>query len=167
MDEAAKQAQSRQDKIDRVKPWRFKPGQSGNPKGRAKGISYISENYRRIMSRKLPQDIDFKKLLQELIEEGLTVAGFMAFMQIKEAAKGKTAAISEIADRTEGRPAQELRHTGAGGGAMVSANFNFKKLSTDKLERLEQILLEAEDDETEDNDDNQGSGADGAGEPGR
>lgn len=124
----------------------WKPGQSGNPAGRPKGVAYVSENYRRIMSRKIPKDQNMKLLLNEMIDEGLTVAGLMAFMQVKEAIKGKTAAISEITDRTEGRPSQELRHTGPGGGAIMSANFNFDKMSTDKLERLESLLLEARED---------------------
>lgn len=136
----------------------FKPGQSGNPGGRPKGVSYVSHNYRHMMSCKIPKEdadriiektkgMDFSKMLKDFLDEGLTFSEYFSFIQLVEAAKGRTAAISEITDRTEGRPSQELRHTGAGGGPLVSANYDFTKLSTEKLKALRDTLLEAKKDD--------------------
>jgi predicted transcriptional regulator len=75
---------------------RFRPGQSGNPKGRPKSIT-LSEAYRRELARVDPGD-----------PEGRTYAEVLAERMRERAASGDVQALLELADRTEGKPRQTL-----------------------------------------------------------
>jgi hypothetical protein len=70
-------------------PFRYKPGQSGNPSGRPK-FRELSVACREILSRQVPG-------------EHCTYAEKIVWRLIKLALKGNISAISEIFDRTEGR----------------------------------------------------------------
>src|SRR4029453_4493897 len=85
---------ARERRLANLKPW--KPGQSGNPRGRPKSRT-LSEAYRRALSLPIPGD-----------PEGRTYADAAAEMLAKEAAAGNVAAAKELADRTEGRPKQTV-----------------------------------------------------------
>ena len=74
----------------------FKPGQSGNPKGRPKSI-VLSEAYRHALVQPFPGD-----------PEGRTYAEVIAGKLVESAALGEVACAREIADRTEGKPRQML-----------------------------------------------------------
>jgi len=69
-----------------TKQW--KPGESGNPKGRPKGIKYISEALKDLLSN--------EKLVNELANE------------LIERAKKSDAAINIILERTEGKVTQPI-----------------------------------------------------------
>jgi len=76
-------------------PYAFKPGQSGNPAGRPKGIRYISEGYRERLAQINGSDA-----------QGRTNAEVIADIIVGAALSGDTKAITEVTDRTEGRPKQ-------------------------------------------------------------
>jgi hypothetical protein len=69
---------------------RFKPGQSGNPKGRPKSIT-LSEAYRRTLAE-----------VDEADEKKRTRAEVLAERMYSKARSGDVAALREIADRVEG-----------------------------------------------------------------
>jgi hypothetical protein len=73
----------------------WQPGQSGNPKGRPKGVT-LSEALRRMLAEQAPGRS----------EE--TYAEAIARALCKQAAKGNVLAAKEIADRTEGKPKQAV-----------------------------------------------------------
>lgn len=77
----------------------FKPGQSGNPKGRPKAV-LLSDAYRRKLSEVNPDD-----------PERRTWAECIAAAQVESAARGRVIAAQEIADRTEGKPQQSISVT--------------------------------------------------------
>ena len=74
---------------------RFKPGQSGNPGGRPKGIS---------MSKVLTDELS--------VEEARKVIRAV----VRRAKKGDVKAASLLFDRTDGKAPQPLEHSGEGGG---------------------------------------------------
>jgi hypothetical protein len=78
---------------------RFKPGQSGNPKGRPKSLT-LSEAYRRELAKVDESDPD-KRTYAELLAEQMIV----------KAKGGDVAALREIADRTEGKARQTINLT--------------------------------------------------------
>ena len=77
-------------------PHAFKPGQSGNPKGRPKSIT-LSEAYRKELSKIVPND-----------PEGRTYAEVLAEKMREKAFSGDVQALREMADRTEGKPRQTV-----------------------------------------------------------
>jgi hypothetical protein len=74
----------------------FRPGASGNPKGRPKSIT-LSEAYRRALSQVVADD-----------PQGRTYAEVIAEAVCKDAMAGNTTAAREIADRVEGKPRQAI-----------------------------------------------------------
>ena len=78
------------------KDTRWKPGQSGNPKGRPKGIKYMSELLREQLDQ-VPETIDGKpntKTWRDLICDSI----------LRAAVKGNQPAITkELLDRIEGK----------------------------------------------------------------
>ena len=77
----------------------FKVGNPGGP-GRPKKTA-LSDAYRELLESKHPSD-----------PRGRTWAEVIAESQAHQAARGKTPAASEIADRAEGKPAQSIEVTG-------------------------------------------------------
>jgi len=83
---------------DWLKPYQFKPGQSGNPKGRKKGSS-ITDEIAKALERKVPRDAEgrtWKRLLAESI--------------IKHAVHGHGAAMGYVLDRIEGKVKEHIDH---------------------------------------------------------
>lgn len=78
----------------------FKPGQSGNPAGRPKGVRYLSEAYRAWLSQPSEED------------PGRTNADMVAEVVGRAALKGDLFAIKELTDRTEGRARQAIELKG-------------------------------------------------------
>lgn len=75
---------------------RFKPGQSGNPKGRPKSIT-LSEAYRKVLAE-----------VDETDPQRRTRAEILAEQMYVKAKSGDVAALREMADRVEGKPRQTL-----------------------------------------------------------
>lgn len=89
---------------------RFKPGQSGNPKGRPKSIT-LSEAYRRELAKVDPNDPERRSFAEVLAEQ-----------MIIKAMSGDVSALRELGDRTEGKARQSIA------------------LSMEKREQLEQAI---------------------------
>jgi hypothetical protein len=77
----------------------FKPGQSGNPKGRPKSIT-LSEAYRKMLAQ-----------VDETDPEKRTKAEVLAGEMYTKAKSGDVSALREIADRVEGKAKQTLTLT--------------------------------------------------------
>lgn len=75
---------------------RFKPGQSGNPKGRPKSALY-SDALRRKLSE-----------VDETDEHKRTYAEILAEQAIIKAKSGDIQALNHVADRAEGKPRQSV-----------------------------------------------------------
>ncbi len=84
-------------RLSNLKP--FKPGQSGNPKGRPKSIT-LSEAYRKMLAT-----------VDETDPEKRTRAEVLAEQMYAKAKTGDVSALREIADRVEGKPRQTLALT--------------------------------------------------------
>ena len=82
----------------------FKPGQSGNPAGRPKGIPNAATRYKRFLelTEKVKNPVTG-------IEEKMTVAEVMDLMVIAKARKGDLAAYKEILDRLEGKATETVK----------------------------------------------------------
>ncbi len=74
---------------------RWQPGQSGNPKGRPKGVT-LSDALRKMLAEQAPGKTE------------QTYAEVIARALCKQAVKGNVLAAKEVADRVEGRPKQSL-----------------------------------------------------------
>lgn len=81
----------------------FKPGQSGNPAGRPKGIPNTATRLRKFL--------ELTENMRNPItgaDEKFTIAEIMDLMQINKARKGDTKAYQMLMDRMEGRPNQAV-----------------------------------------------------------
>lgn len=100
----------------------FKPGQSGNPKGRAKGSLNLSTILRRMLEEEL-----------EVVEDGARVKkpvkDILVRKLIRKAIKGEDLkAISEIFDRVDGKPKQTIdQNVALNERKSVSELFPFEK----------------------------------------
>lgn len=81
-----------------IKPFEFKPGQSGNPGGRPKKTKITDA------TREWLEQVDERT--------GKTNAELVAEAQGKEAIRGNTSAYNAMADRTEGKPSQSINLSG-------------------------------------------------------
>ena len=87
----------------------FKPGQSGNPKGKPKGAKSIPDFLRRSGGWKCPDGFleNLKKHFGDDLIDSLTIDQ-ATLMQVRlDALKGNSWAVGFIADRTEGKVANE------------------------------------------------------------
>ena len=84
----------------------FKPGQSGNPAGRPKGVPNTKTRLQRILNlieeHKNPVTGELEKF---------TVAELLDMQQVIKARKGDTRAYQILIDRLEGRPQQSVDMT--------------------------------------------------------
>ena len=95
-----------------AEPYRFKPGQSGNPGGRPK---------RKRITEALMD------ALETLVKAGdKTAAEAVAVAMIRKAIKGDVKAATFIADRTEGKPAQTVK---VEGGITINDDERRKRIS--------------------------------------
>jgi hypothetical protein len=87
----------------KTEPYRFQPGQSGNPSGRPK--SPFTDAARRLAEQIVKADAE-KRTFADLAVRGM----------YNEAIKGNVQAFSALADRLEGKPMQAHEFSGPGGG---------------------------------------------------
>ncbi len=84
------------DKADNLKPYRFQPGQSGNPGGRPKKTP-LTDALRALLEKAAPgalKDKDYARAIAEALA--------------RRAARGDVSAIREVCDRVEGKPKQAV-----------------------------------------------------------
>jgi len=82
-----------------AEPYKFKPGQSGNPGGR-------------------PKATPITDALRDALSDPAELEKFIGAV-IKKAKKGDVKAFQAVSDRLEGKPAQALNLGGADGGPIV------------------------------------------------
>lgn len=110
-------------RLDNLTPW--KPGQSGNPRGRPK-----------------------KRLIDEALEELLAsndseAARDVAAALLKRARKGDLRAIQLIAERTQGKPTRAVEISGLDGGALEIDHMTDEQLDQRINELLAKLNSEA------------------------
>lgn len=99
-DAANSQENSGRGPAEHLKAYQFKPGQSGNPKGRPKRTALDDR-------------------LAELLEaDEDTQAGALAKALLIMALSGDTQAAKLVAERAYGKPTQKVEHSGPDGGAI-------------------------------------------------
>lgn len=91
-----------------IKPYQFKPGESGNLEGKPKGIPHSKTRLLRLL--KITRNL--KNPITKTIE-GFSVAEQMDLKQIMKALKGDSAAYSILLDRLEGKPNQSTTLDGS------------------------------------------------------
>lgn len=95
--EKQKKSSGKRGRVENLKP--FKPGQSGNPGGRPKGLS-ITARLRALLEK--------GEINGEPIKGGQQVADLVAESIVKQAISGNAPLIKELLDRTEGKVPDRL-----------------------------------------------------------
>jgi len=94
---------------------RWKPGQSGNPKGRPTKAFCLTE----LVKAELEAQAEHQgKLLKNPDGSPKTYAQILASAIVRQAAKGNPSALNQLWDRMDGKVPLPLEHGGPGGGAL-------------------------------------------------
>jgi len=125
-------ASGRKDIYKDAKP--FKPGQSGNPKGRPKGVPNAATR----MKRFLELEINGKNPITKA-DEQFTVAELMDLKIIAKAMNGDLQAWEKINDRLEGKAKQTTEHSGE-----IKQNINLDSLSLEEKRKALELLQKAD-----------------------
>lgn len=90
---------------ENVIPHQYKPGQSGNPKGKPKGTLSFKTVIKQLLE------------LEEIDESGDRIANIVAMTKkvMDRAKKGDIRAYEVLADRAEGKPVQKVENKHEGG----------------------------------------------------
>jgi len=103
----------------------FKPGQSGNPKGKPKGTLSMTTLLRAALDKKFKRKNPFTGKMENLPFCEWVNVGLLA-----KAMKGDVKAVTHIYERIDGKVAQQLF------GSFDVATFNPAKLSKEELEAI-------------------------------
>lgn len=103
----------------------FKPGQSGNPAGRPKGVT-LSEEYRKLLATKCPFD-----------KQGRTWAAIIAERVLAAAVKGNIPAAKEVEDRVNGKALQSIELNVPN---EIPVEVDFSKIPTEHLRAIMEAL---------------------------
>jgi hypothetical protein len=101
---------------------RFQPGQSGNPTGRPK--NYVLTDMLNAICREI--EPKSAKTYGQLAAEAL----------LNKAFRGDVQAFRELADRTEGKPRQQMELTGAQGSPLLPAEMSLEQVQA----RIDELL---------------------------
>ena len=93
----------------------FKPGQSGNPAGRPKGLRNFSTIIRKALNEKIEIPVEGGGKKKIRLDQAMVIA------QIKTALKGNTKAFNAIIDRVDGKVAEKHELTGKDGQPLPAA----------------------------------------------
>ena len=122
-----------------IKPYEFKKGQSGNPKGKPKGIRNRATIARKILDMVgiLPEKAFAKlKELYPSIEKNMTVEEIMSItMANKAISKGDHNAYNALMDSGHGKAPQAHELTGADGGPIQTQEILSKDQLVDEAKR--------------------------------
>lgn len=96
------------DTPEKAIPHRFKPGESGNPKGRPKGSKNISTQMKKILFQRIKYNdpLTGKRRMR-------SIADHIALALVGEALKGNVQAVRQIQERLEGKVEQPHKFNGA------------------------------------------------------
>lgn len=111
-------------------PYRWQPGESGNPNGAPKGPK-LSDLIRQALDQKMPADKT--QALKDLIDSGATIGQIIAMAVGLRAADGDLEALSVIADRTEGAPEQTVRNVDLTADDMARARERAQKFEQERF----------------------------------
>lgn len=111
-------------RVQNLTPW--PRGVSGNPGGRPKRDSITAA----LRDQLEVQNTDFNG----------SVADAIAATLIRLALRGDVRAIREIADRTEGRPRQQLQIDASATASHDGGPFDFSRFTDEQLKQLEDLL---------------------------
>lgn len=92
-----------------LRPFHFKPGQSGNPKGRPKR-GPLSDSIARMLELQVPKEMIEKANLKrsKALPKKATFADLIVFAMVQQALKGNVGAFKEMLNRSEGKTPQHL-----------------------------------------------------------
>ena len=123
-------ASGRRGRVENLRAYAFKPGQSGNPTGGRKGPT-LRGAIAELMAR--------HEIAGKRIAGGKTVQQLLAEVIIRGSLKGKFPFVKEVFDRLEGRVAERL--AGHDGGPLgPAAAVDLSRVSDDDLARLDAIF---------------------------
>ena len=122
-------ARKREEIVEAGEKTRFKPGETGNPNGRPKGVPNAATRYMRFLQ--LEQQ-GKNPVTGET--ETFTLAELMDLRQIKRAIDGDLNAYKEILDRLEGKSVQKSEVDLNGNMAVAS------EMTPEKFEQLKKLL---------------------------
>lgn len=88
------------------KDTQFKPGESGNPAGKPKGVEHSKTRLLKFLSLMVKAK---NNLLTKEEEEELSVLELMDIALIAKATQGDVKAYKEIMDRLEGKPVETIK----------------------------------------------------------
>ncbi len=123
-----------------LEPYKWKPGQSGNPSGRPKRRP-ISDAYLALADCQIP-----RKLAKKLgLKKGSTWRDTVAHAILEEAAKGNVRAATEVREAIEGKATQRIELSGEGAENLSQPDnrVDISKLSRDELIAYRDILRKA------------------------
>lgn len=99
----------------------FEPGQSGNPKGRAKGSKNVKTIIKELFNATANLDVIEKSEMRFLVEQlnkgfegNITNQHLLVVMQFIRGLTGDTSAFNAILDRVEGKPKQVTENFNTG-----------------------------------------------------
>ena len=102
----------------------FKPGQSGNPKGRPPKTRCIPDFLRNIGESELPPEIR-ASLRVPYIQQSSTFMDALLRLTYVHALRGESWAVQFIAERTEGKPSQPINVSGTTPMVALITNPNY------------------------------------------
>jgi hypothetical protein len=102
--------QRRNSKAERLAPYRWKPGESGNPAGRPKRAA-LSELYREKLDAVVPNDKHGRTYGQKIVDAIFA-----------KALTGQISAAEEIGNRVEGRPGTSVALSGPNGAPLIASS---------------------------------------------
>lgn len=137
-----------------IEPYKFKPGQSGNPKGRPK--SRVPEQLVKIFGSKAKAKKFYSLSATEIDEWEAAILTFsvndlrllakweeapvypkgLALAVLSDMKNGKTTTLDKLRERQYGKPTQRMEVTGKDGGDLIPARTLTKEEAADLLQAL-------------------------------
>lgn len=139
---------------ENIRPHQFKPGQSGNPKGRPK--SRVPEQLVKIFGSKARAKKFYSLSAVEINEWEAAILTFsandlkllakwedapaypkgLAIAVLRDMSNGKTTTLDKLRERQYGKPTQRMEVTGKDGGDLIPARTLTKEEAADLLKSL-------------------------------
>jgi hypothetical protein len=141
-----KKTKSAKTKAEVLKDNAWKPGQSGNPKGRPKGALSLTSVIKEMGEWKAPPDLlsQYRAIFPQLPEEASCVQVLAARSLLKAMdLKAGDVMAKEIWERIDGKVPFPI--SGSGDGIPIPVKFDFKDLSNKELDIFERLLARIQD----------------------